>query len=65
MARSKSAGPETMAQRIDFLLGFGRGTMPIGMPVKTEAEVAEARKILKSRGKKAESLIIVTVEEAH
>ncbi len=63
MARSKSDGPETMTQRINFLLQFGRGTMPITMLVKNEAEAEEARKMLKLKGKSAEAMITVQIND--
>ena len=61
MARSKPAGPETMEQRIEFLIRFSRGTMPIGIRVKTESEAEAARKILKTKGVRVQKLISVHV----
>jgi hypothetical protein len=50
-----------MEQRIAFLIGFSRGTMPIGIRVKTESEAEAARKILKTKGVRVQKLISVHV----
>lgn len=54
--------PETMGERIDFLLKLGGGECPYGILVYTQADFDEATNILKGlRGKG--KLITVRLEE--
>jgi hypothetical protein len=50
---AKARERETLEQRIDFLIGFSRGTMPIVLLAADEAEAARAVAIIakKRRGK--------------
>lgn len=60
---ARTTNPETMAERIAFLMKHSGGTMQVGMPVATEAEAAEARKLLAASRNKAAKLIIVQLNK--
>lgn len=53
---------ETLRERIDYLMKFNKGTMPVGMIVDTEREAREARRILNGIKKRAARLIKVKVD---
>lgn len=54
--------PETLAERITFLLKHSGGTMPIRMGVDTPEEAAQAKALLK--GRRGGSLIQVCLPDA-
>lgn len=55
--------PETLSQRIEFLLRHTGGTMRVCMLVKDAAEEAAALELLKTKRSKAARLISVRVDQ--
>jgi hypothetical protein len=67
MARTRKTEPdstETPAGRIDYMLKLTKGTMPMTMLVRTEAEAAELNRLLKAKGKKAANLSVKVSDRA-
>lgn len=61
MTRSSKTAPLTLEQRIDDLIHMSQGTCPYAIIVWTEAEAAEARRLLAK--KRNAKLIEVKLED--
>ncbi len=61
MARKKADAPETLAERIDFLLKLGGGICPYCIVVRTQADLDEVTRLLKAN-KKASKVISARLE---
>lgn len=61
-AKPESKRPETLQERIDFLLALSKGQCPYGMVVYSQEDFDKATELLK-KNKKAAKLISVILEK--